>query len=53
MEEEEKQPAEEEGEELAPMEVEEAEQPEPELSGFNMEKAEAEFAVTQSEKMAE
>nr|XP_020158613.1 major centromere autoantigen B-like [Aegilops tauschii subsp. strangulata] len=52
-EEEEEQPGEEGEEELAPMEVEEAEQPEQELSGFNMEQAEAEFAVAQSEEMAE
>ena len=35
------------------MEVEEAEQPEQELPGFNMEQAEAEFAVAQSDEMAE
>ena len=35
------------------MKVEEAEQPEQELSGFNMEQTGAEFDIAQSEEMAE
>ena len=50
---EEEQPGEEEQEELAPMEMEEAAQPEQQLFGFNMEQAEAKFAVAQSDEMAE
>ena len=38
---------------MAPMKMEEAEQQEPELPGFNMEQTEAEFAVAQSDEMAE
>ena len=41
---------EEEGEEMTPMKVEEAEH---QLSGFNMEQIEAEFDVAKSEEMAE
>ena len=47
------QPGEEEEEEMAPMEVEEAEKPDQQVPAFNMEQAEAEFAVAQSDEMAE
>ena len=52
-EEEEEQPGEEEEEDMAPMEVDEAEEPDQQVSPFNMEQAEAEFAVAQSGVMAE
>ena len=38
---------------MAPMEVEEAKEPDQQVSAFNMEQAEAEFAVAQSDEMAE